>query len=413
MVRITPFALILLVPMFLAACGGGGSGNSMQSTLPVTSGTAPTAPNSSGSASMMSSGSASTVNTIQSAAVAPLSMVDTDTVDDVGPDNSNSILATLNTITTIGSTIVNGQQNPYGLDVAKSAAGNITAGDLVVCNFNNKNNVQGTGNTLLALHPQPGSAPTLIAQDRTLQGCDAIALAPTDNIWAAAFSANDNPIFSPAGSLVALPSGPWHHPFGQTFAPHGAPGGNAAFFESNAQDGSIVRININPGPTFSFDVIARGFPVNGGQPGSILGPSGLQYDDKHDRLYIVDGTNNALYAVRHVSTIPAGGIVVHSMTFSGPFAKRARVVLSGSPLNGPISSLLLFNGNLILGNTLDPTGQNLMVELTPRGKVLNVRNVDTGAAGALFGMVATGTTSDDTMVYFNDDNDNTVKSLTH
>jgi hypothetical protein len=65
-----------------------------------------------------------------------------------------------------------------------------------------------------------------------------------------------------------------------------------------------------------------------------------------------------------------------------------------------------------LGNTLDPTGQNLMVELTPHGKVLNVRNVDTGAAGALFGMVATGTTRDDTSVYFNDDNDNTVKSLT-
>jgi hypothetical protein len=38
--------------------------------------------------------------------------------------------------------------------------------------------------------------------------------------------------------------------------------------------------------------------------------------------------------------------------------------------------------------------------------------VDTGAAGALFGMVATGTTRDDTIVYFNDDNDNTVKSLT-
>ncbi len=404
MARVSPFASTLLMSVFVVACSGGGGTNSMQPTPPVIPGTAPTAPN--------SSGSATTMSTTQSAAAAPLSMVDTDTVDDVGPDDPNSILASLNTTTTIGSTIVNGQQNPYGLDVAKATAGNITAGDLVVCNFNNKNNVQGTGTTLLALHPQPGSTPALIAQDRTLDGCNAIALAPNDNVWAAAFSANDNPIFSPTGSLVALPSGPWHHPFGQTFAPHGAPGGNAAFFESNAQDGSIVRININPGPTFSFDIIAKSFPVNGGQPGSILGPSGLQYDDKHDRLYIVDGANNALYAVKHVSTIPAGGIVAHNMTFTGPFAKRARVVFSGSPLNGPISSLLLFNGNLILGNTLDPTGQNLMVELTPRGKVLNVRNVDTGEAGALFGMVATGTTRDDTIVYFNDDNDNTVKSLT-
>ena len=387
MKRDTPVTAYVLVAALLTmtACGGGGSG------------LAPSTP----------AGMTQVHNAIP--------LVDTDTtVDKDEPDeDGHSVLKQLDDLATIGSTVpANGEQNPYGLDVAKTDAGKLEAGDLVVCDFNNAANVQGTGSTIIALHPHPGATTRFVAQDPSLLGCTALALAPSDFIWAAAFAANDNPIFSPGGSLVTtLAGGPWHGPFGQAFSPHSGPFGSAAFYESNASDGSIVRINL---PSFTFDVIVRGLPVNGGVPGSILGPSGLQYEKKHDRLYIVDGTNNALYALCHVSTIPAGGITVTGgTTFSGPFKHRARVVFSGPPLNGPISSALLANGHLVLGNTLDPTGKNLMVELTPHGRVLDVKNVDTGAAGALFGMVATGRDVDDTKLYFNDDNDNTVKVLTH
>jgi len=351
-----------------------------------------------------------------SALNAPPVMVDADISAEPPDDDAGfSVLARLNTTTTIGSTVdpLFGELNPYGLDIARATVGPIAAGDLVVCNFNNSANVQGTGSTIISLHPQAGSTPTHIAKASALVGCDAIALAPNDNIWAAAFTANDNPIVSPGGAvLTTLPGGPWQNPFGQTFAPNPGPFGIAAFYESNAADGSIVRIDIHPGPTFTFDIIATGFAVNGGAPGSILGPSGLQYDAKHDRLFIVDGANNTLVSFKHVSTIPQGGIHVSGTTFSGPFAHRARLVFSGAPLNGPISSALLFNGHIVLGNTLDPDGQNLMVEIAPHGsRVLNVKNVDTGTAGALFGMVASGTSIADTKLYFNDDNDNTVKLL--
>jgi hypothetical protein len=87
------------------------------------------------------------------------------------------------------------------------------------------------------------------------------------------------------------------------------------------------------------------------------------------------------------------------------------MVFKGKPLNGPISSALLYNGNLVIGNTLNPNGKNLMVELTPGGKVLDVRNVDKGAAGSIFGMVATGTNARNTKIYFNDDNDSNVQVL--
>jgi hypothetical protein len=49
-----------------------------------------------------------------------------------------------------------------------------------------------------------------------------------------------------------------------------------------------------------------------------------------------------------------------------------------------------------------------MVEISPGGQILDVKNVDQNAAGAIFGMVATGTTAATTKLYFNDDNFNGV-----
>lgn len=321
--------------------------------------------------------------------------------------NSTSILQTLTVEQTIGSTVSSPVKdvNPYGLDIAKVTSGNIMAGDLVVCNFNDPGNVQGTGNTVVALHPVVGSTPVTIAKSNALTGCNALATAPDGHIWAAAFKANDNPILTADGSIVTtLQNGPWNHPFGETFA-------SGAFYVSNAGDGSLVRVSVGSGNNFTFTIIATGFPVNGGKPGSILSPSGLNYQASNDRLYVVDGTNNALYAIDNVSSVTGNGIVVNGLSFSGPFAANAHVVYSGSPLNGPISSAILPGGNIAVGNTLDPDGQNLIVEISPAGQVLDVKNVDTGAAGAIFGMVASGTSASTTKLYFNDDNDNAVKVL--
>lgn len=328
------------------------------------------------------------------------------------PDNSVSILKMLTKEVVIGSTIDSKfhQLNPYGLTVAPITAGDFQKGDLVVCNFNDKGNVQGTGFTIVALHPKPGSKPLLVSSSKTLVGCDALALSSGDDIWAAAFTANDNPVISPTGTLeINIKGKPFDRPFGQIFAqPKGA---NAAFYATDAGDGTVVRINL--GSPFTYDVIAKGFAVNHGKPGSILGPSGLAYDPKGDQLYVVDGTNNTVVAFSKVSTIPNGGIIVEpgGKTFKGPSAADARLLHAGGPLNGPISSALLPNGNLVVGNTGNPSGANIMVEMTSLGKVLDTRNVDKGAAGAIFGMVATGTSVGDTKLYFNDDNSNDLRVL--
>jgi hypothetical protein len=332
------------------------------------------------------------------------------------PDASYSILKVLTREREIGSTIDPKlhQLNPYGLAVAPSTNGDFTKGDLVVCNFNASSNVQGTGYTIVALHPKTGSQPRLISDSKTLDGCDALSLGPSDDIWAAAFKADDNPIISASGQLEGnLKGKPFEHPFGQIYAGHGGASGAPAFYESNARgDGTIVRINLGSSGA-TEDVIAKGFPINRGKPGSIFGPSGLAYDGKNDTLYIVDGTNNSVVAFEKVSTIPAGGIVVNKggTSFSGPSASQARLVFAGPPLNGPISSALLFNGNLVIGNTGNKSGRNVMVEMTPRGQILATRNVDKGASGALFGMVATGGNAQDVRIYFNDDNHNDLRVL--
>jgi len=130
-------------------------------------------------------------------------------------------------------------------------------------------------------------------------------------------------------------------------------------------------------------------------------------------LYVVDGENNSVTTISKVSSLHAGCLAVKSdgKKFAGRCGSQARILYKGKPLNGPISSALLFNKTLVVGNTGDPNGENLMIAINPGGHVQDVRNVDTGAAGALFGMVATGRNAADTKVYFNDDNDNNLQVL--
>ncbi|MBV9233822.1 MAG: hypothetical protein JO030_07255 [Candidatus Eremiobacteraeota bacterium] len=331
--------------------------------------------------------------------------------DEMSPDFS--VLKQLKHQVVIGSAVdpADGAQNPYGLTVATVTAGKFTAGDLVICNFNGKSNVQGTGRSIVALHPVKGATPTHVSSNETLVGCDALALAPDDTIWASAMVADDNPVLDSNGKLIQNISGkPFRQPWGQVFAQPKA--GPAAFYETNAGDGSVVRINLSS--RFTYDVIATGFPVNHGKPGTALAPSGLAYDANSDTLYFADGDNNTVVAFKNVSTIPAGGIKAkdHGMKFEGVSARDARVVVAGAPLNGPISTALLPNGNLVVGNTLDPAGKNLILEISTKAdKVIEARNVDKGAAGAIFGMAATGSSPADTKIYFNDDNTNQVEVL--
>jgi hypothetical protein len=360
---------------------------------------------------------------------------------------SPSILTTLSTagtITTIGSTVdpINGDQNPYGLAIAPATAGLITKGDLIVCNFNNastpaaQGGVQGTGTTIVGLHPAAGSKPYRIAQSASLDGCDALTLLPDDSISAAAWSATSNPLVSAAGVVATPFSDTFAYPWGEAYV--AATGAQpAAIYVSNAPGGNIAaggtidRISLDDDAQTTFTEIASGF-CSSGSPGMIYGPAGLTYDPSNDTLYVVDTSSASVIAIVGISGVGKDGLVVNGQctgatttptpvpTFSGPSMTSARVIAHGAPFNTPLSAALLKNGDLVVANAdigiqAPSATTNLLIEVSPvvlGGFVGKPLQLDTTTPGALFGLATAVDANGNQIIYFNDDNAAAVLQLT-
>jgi hypothetical protein len=364
-----------------------------------------------------------------------------------------SILSTLATtkIATVGLTLntTPNAGNPYGLVIAPQTSGLITKGDLIVCNFNDAAlGTQGSGTTLVGLHPTAASSsqlPYSIANDPALTGCSALTMLPDDTISAAAFAGSTgtggNPLVSASG-VVSNPFGTagdtFNGPWGEAYA--GANGQNPAALYISNFDGSIDRITLNGDAQASFVEIAAGFCASGA-PGGVFAPSGLTYDPAVDTLYVVDTSSNSVVALANVSGIGQSGVVVNGQctsgtppvaaapptptpTFTGPSAASARIIAHGGPFNAPISAALLSDGDLLVANgdlvgtaSIPVAMQNLVMEVSPvlpNGFVGQPVQLDaSGTAAALFGLVATtDPQTNNTIVYFNDDNANAVMMLT-
>lgn len=338
-----------------------------------------------------------------------------------------SILSTLTTITTIGSTLdpLELGGNPYGLAIAPTTSGLISAGDLIACNFNDgATNTQGLGTTIIGLHPIAGASPYRIAQSSQLLGCSALAILPDDSMPATAFSFNSVPLATATGA-VTTPlaadafNGPWSAAYVATMGSQAA-----ALYVSN-KAGTIDRITLSGSTQTGFVEIAKGF-CGSGAPGSLFAPAGLTYDPAIDTLYIVDTSSYSVVAFSNVSAIGSDGIIVNgncsgtthtptpALSFSGASAGSARVIASGGKFNAPISAALLMDGTLAVSNgDLDaPSTTNLLFQISPAiGFVGAPIQLDSGAAAALFGLAAKVDSNGNQVIYFNDDNDNTIKSL--
>jgi hypothetical protein len=88
------------------------------------------------------------------------------------PATAQSVLDGLRRHPTLTSTITdNGDLNPYAVVVAPASSGKIQKGDVLVDNFNNSSNLQGTGGTIIDYNPSTRSTTLFAKLPQNLAQC--------------------------------------------------------------------------------------------------------------------------------------------------------------------------------------------------------------------------------------------------
>jgi hypothetical protein len=339
------------------------------------------------------------------------------------PADTTSILKKLKKNVEIGSTVDpnNGDMGPRAVSLVKSTFG-LKKGQLLVCNFEDSAGTAGKGSTIDVLDPTPNSNPATFVQSTKLAGCDGDAITATNQVYGAGLTSGVVAQFTPMGVLKQTYRSPIAAPFADADAFCGLAYAPEDIYVANSKSGAIVKLSFLPvtsGKAKMTQVIS-GFAVNRGSGWSVLGPSGIQYNGTrtgnlcNDTLYIVDGVDNTVVAVSNASNLLAKDEIVvqpggKKFKCAHPKATCATLVYSGSPLNAPVASALLPNGNLIVANT---KGGNTLVELTPAGKVLATKTIDTSKTAHIFGLIASGTNDSDTVLFYTDTGTNTLQELT-
>jgi hypothetical protein len=303
-----------------------------------------------------------------------------------------SILDSLQSIT--ASTIPsNGDVNPYGVAFVPSgfpAGPNIAAGDLLVANFNNSNNLQGTGTTIVSISPTGQQSlfatSTLIGLDTALgvlsHGFVVVGNLPVTYPGAVPHQGTLQ-FFNRTGNVVAqindskLLDSPWDLTINDQ-------GSKASVFVSNVLSGTVTRVDLTVGSTgvivTAITRIADGYAHMPNSAAVVVGPTGLAYNAERDTLYVASTDDNKIFAIPDAGdrTTSAGmGFVV--------FADQQH-------LHGPLGLVLAPNGNLITANGDAVFGggtQNELVEFTQQGSFVSQHQIDAGAAGAAFGVAST------------------------
>jgi hypothetical protein len=300
----------------------------------------------------------------------------------------------------VSSTIpANGDLNPYGVAIVPQnfpTGGTISAGDVLVSNFNNLSNLQGTGVTIIKLTPtgpvapsvapgQPGNATTFFTSALAglstalgvLQGGFVVVgnLPSTDGTFKT-HGQGALQIVDRNGNLVTTLTDPKYlgSPWDLTINDGGS---HAQVFVSNVVKGTVARIDLAVGSggvtILSENEIADGYAHHGNPAAFVLGPTGLAYDKNAGILYVASTMDNAIYAV------PAAG------TRTSPVDK-GNLVFSDSHLRGPLALAFTLIGNLVTANgdavNSDPTHPSEIVEFTKAGKFVGESNVDASQGGA-------------------------------
>ena len=300
---------------------------------------------------------------------------------------------------TIFSTVPpNGDVNPYGVAFVpqgfQSGTGPLRPGQVLVSNFNNKMNLQGTGTTIVRVsssgqpfvffagppHPAGSTGLGLSTALAILQGGFVIVgnMPSTDGTSKTAMPGSLL-VINNQGHLVSTISGPLiSGPWDMTVIDEG---NQAIAFVSMVLSGNVVRLNLgvsSSGVTVtSTTVIASGYAHRGDPAAFEVGPTGLVYDPTTDVLYVASTADNAVFSVQNPRTRNSSG------------GKGTVVYADAVHLHGPLAMAAAPNGDLIVANSdvinSNPLLPSEYVEFTKQGKFISQLSIDP-AQGGSFGL---------------------------
>jgi hypothetical protein len=287
----------------------------------------------------------------------------------------------------------NGDVNPYGVAFVPDgfpSGGSIAAGDVLVANFNNSGNIQGTGTTIVSLSEHgpiapPGAAVTFFTSKLTglstalgvlRGGFVVVGNVPTTDGTFATIGRGALQVLDRNGKPVATWTDPvfLDGPWDLAIDDHG---NSAHIFVSNVLNGTVSRLDVSVGggsvTLRSITTIANGYSHVPNAAAVVLGPTGLAFDALSDTLYVASTNDNAIYAVPD------------AQVRSSPTSKGA-LVFADEHLRGPLALRFAPGGHLLTANgdavNADPLHPSEIVEFTSGGEFVREYNVDSSQGGA-------------------------------
>ncbi len=286
----------------------------------------------------------------------------------------------------------NGDVNPYGVAFVpahfQAGSGPLQPGDILVSNFNNKQNLQGTGTTVMRI-PSSGTPTTFFQGSAPLglstglgvlqAGFVLVANLPTKDGTAATAGPGSLLVINNSGKLIqsfkgADIQGPWDAAI--------VDGSNlAAVFIANALNGTVSRLDFVVSSSglklLSSATIASGY-MHQPDPAALFdAPTGLVYDLRRDTLFVASTLDNEVFAVRSAlernDSDGPGTVIYHDNAhLHGALAMAA----------APNDHLLVTNNDVI---NADPNQPSEIVEFTKDGQFVKETSIDPNQGGS-FGL---------------------------